>query len=123
MSDDGGLCSCGLAILEPEGSVPLSGFSRELRGAPDVQRFRFPFPLRGDAVLPVHLVYSAARRTAEVKAVDLKVYRVEDVTSPCDAQARWVAWWRTSRPASARGFLAPRRVGRFPRPMPRFIAP
>ena len=33
--------------LESERSVPVSGFSRELRAAEDVERFRFDFALAG----------------------------------------------------------------------------
>ncbi len=107
---DSGDCVCGLARLEPEGSVPVEGFSRELRASADVQRFRFAFPLRGDALWPVHLVYSASLGVAEVKAGDLKAYRVEGVASPCEAQARWIAWWKIGR-ARVR-FVEPRRAGR-----------
>ena len=114
MSHDVAPCECGQARLEPEGSVPVEGFSRELRGREDVQRFRFSFPLRGDAAWPVHIVFSPSERRAEVKAGDLKVYRVEDVASACEAQARWIAWWRTSRSKPA--FFAPRRAGRSPHP-------
>lgn len=106
------LCECGQARLEAEGSVPLGGFSRELRAAPDVQRFRFPFPLRGEAVWPVHIVFSPAQGRAEIKAADLKAYRVEGVASACEAQARWIAWWAAGRARAP--FAAPRRAGRWP---------
>lgn len=106
------LCACGQALLEPEGSVPVDGFSRELRETPDVQRFRFSFPLRGDAAWPVHVVFSPSGRTAEIKAGDMKVYRIEGVASACEAQERWIAWWRRGRAKPA--FYAPRRAGRAP---------
>ncbi len=109
---DSGNCVCGQARLEPEGSVPVEGFSRELRASADVQRFRFSFPLRGDAPWPVHLVFSASLGVAEVKAGDLKAYRVEGAASPCEAQARWVAWWGVGR-ARVRS-VEPRRAGRAP---------
>jgi hypothetical protein len=110
-------CLCGEEPLRPEGSVPISGFSRELRLAPSVERYRFSFALRGEVALPVHLVFSPSERVAEIKAADLKTYRVEDVGSPCEARERWIAWWKTtvSHPRSTRAFTGPRRTGRAPR--------
>src|SRR5262249_10931949 len=105
-------CLCGEEPLRPEGSVPISGFSRELRLAPNVERYWFSFALRGEIALPVPLVFSRSARTAEVKAADLKAYRVENVASPCEAREGWLAWWRTSRPRSSRAFTGPRRTGR-----------
>lgn len=105
-------CECGGPRLESEASVPLAGFSRELRLATDVQRFRFSYPLR-DVPLPVHVVFSASERRAEVKAGDLKAYPVEGVASACEAKRRWIEWWRRGRAGS---FTAPRRSGRHPRP-------
>ena len=52
-------------------SVPLSGFSAELRQAADAERFWFSYPLRGDVALPVHVVFSRSAARAEVKAADL----------------------------------------------------
>jgi len=105
-------CLCDEEPLRAEGSVPVSGFSRELRLAPNVERYRFSFALHGEVVLPVHVVYSPSDRVAEVKAADLKVYRVEGIGSACEARDRWVAWWKSHRrPAS---FAPPRRTGRFP---------
>jgi hypothetical protein len=101
-----------LEALEPEGSVPLSGFSRELRGAPDAERFRFEFPLRGEALSPVHIVFSAQQRTAEVKTLDLKAVRLSGVSSVEEARRRWVEWWRSGNRKP--GFVAPRRTGRMP---------
>jgi hypothetical protein len=98
--------------LEPERSVPVSGFSRELRGAPDVERFRFEFALRGDALSPVHVVFSAAQRTAEIKTGDMKAFRLTEVGSVEEARKRWVAWWRSGHRKP--GFAAPGRVGRSP---------
>ncbi|MEX0879401.1 MAG: hypothetical protein WEB59_03895 [Thermoanaerobaculia bacterium] len=111
-----------VAHLEPERSVPLSGFSRDLRQAPDAERFRFSFPLRGDVPLPVHIVYSPSAKSAEVKSADLKVYRLENVESPAQARRFWVAWWRTrQRAPRSRGSspLVPTRVGRLPPPVKR----
>jgi hypothetical protein len=108
-------CLCAKEPLRPEGSVPVSGFSRELRLAPNVERYWFSFALRGEIALPVHLVFSPGERVAEIKAGDLKAYRVEDVASPCVARERWLAWWRSSRPRSTRTFTGPRRTGHAPR--------
>lgn len=105
-------CLCSESPLQPERSVPISGFSRELRLSTGVQRFWFSFALRGDVPMPVHLVFSPVERTAEIKAADLKVFRVEGVDSPCVAREQWLAWWKTSRPGSARVFTGPRRTGR-----------
>ncbi|HVQ53791.1 MAG TPA: hypothetical protein VMT25_01360 [Thermoanaerobaculia bacterium] len=106
-----------VAQLTPERSVPVAGFSRDLRAAPDAERFWFSFPLRGDVALPVHILFSAAARTAEVKAADLKVHRVDGVGRATDARRQWIAWWQsTHRPHRSRGPspLVPRRVGRLP---------
>lgn len=109
-------CLCGESPLQREKSVPVTGFSRELRLADDVERYRFSFALRGDVQMPVHIVFSRFERAAEVKAADLKVYRVNGVSSACEARERWVAWWRVGhRPAS---FNVPRRTGRLPIPRP-----
>ena len=98
--------------LERERSVPLSGFSRELRGAEDAERYRFDFALAGAALAPVHVIFSASLRTAEVKAGDLKAFHVVDVDSVEDARRRWVEWWRAGRKRLA--FQPPRRTGNFP---------
>lgn len=111
-------CVCGQVRLEAEGSVPLDGFSRELRRAPDVERYRFPFALRGDVPLPVHIVFSSAQRRAEIRAADLKVYAIEGISSPCAAQAAWIAWWQTGRARAGAAFSVPRRAGRSPHAAP-----
>lgn len=111
-----------VAQLEPERSVPLSGFSNELRTAFDAERFRFPFALQGGVQFPVHILFSPSRKAAEVKAADLKVYRLEGVESPAQARRLWVAWWQTSRRAPrSRGPspVVPARVGRLPEPVKR----
>ena len=59
-------CLCAKEPLRPEGSVPVSGFSRELRLAPNVERYWFSFALRGEIALPVHLVFSPGERVAEI---------------------------------------------------------
>ena len=105
-------CDCPDVTLEREGSVPVSGFSRELRDSPDAMRYRFAFALRGGFDTPVHMVFSLSARRAEIKAGDLKVHVVEDVGSACDAKRLWIAWWRRGR--SAGGFSPPRRTGRVP---------
>ena len=98
--------------------MPISGFSKELRLGPNVERYWFSYALRGEIALPVHLVFSPGARIAEIKGADLKAYRVKNVDSPCEARERWRAWWRTSRPASSRAFTGPRRTGRAPRLLP-----
>jgi hypothetical protein len=101
-----------VGALVPERSVPVSGFSRELRNADDVERFRFDFPLQGEALWPVHIVFSLSQKTAEVKSGDLKALRLAGVDSVEDARNRWIAWWR-SRSGKPR-VLPPRRTGRLP---------
>ena len=99
--------------LVSERSVPVAGFSRELRLAEDVERFRFVFALRGEASVPVHVVFSAAMRSAEVKTGDMKALRLDGVESAVEARERWISWWE----AGARGrpvFVGPRRTGRHP---------
>lgn len=103
--------------LVPERSVPVSGFSRELRGAADVERFRFSFALRGGASLPVHVVFSPALASAEVKAGDMKALRIAGVASAEQARERWIAWWNESR-GRRPAFVPPRRSGRYPAPLP-----
>ena len=98
--------------MHPEKSVPVTGFSRELRLADDVERYRFSFALHGEVALPVHVVYSPSDQLAEVKAADLKVYRVDGVGSACEARNRWVSWWKSRRPPTT--FAPPRRTGRLP---------
>ena len=106
-----------VAQLTPERSVPLSGFSRELRHAPDAERYWFSHALHGEVSLPVHVLWSRSARRAEVKAADLKVFAIEGVDSPTEARRRWIAWWRRPKAEASdagRGFVAPRRVGRLP---------
>jgi hypothetical protein len=77
------------AVLTPEGSVPLRGFSRELLSEPGVERFWFLHPI-GGATLPVHVVFSPASRRAEVKAADMKALELEDMASPSEARRIWI---------------------------------
>jgi hypothetical protein len=105
-----------VAQLTPERSLPLWGFSVPLRQTPDAERFRFSFPLHGDAELPVHILFSRSEGRAEVKAADLKVFTVDGVRLPTDARRRWIAWWRERRPDVGSFFPPPRRVGRLPVP-------
>lgn len=103
--------------LVPERSVPVAGFSRELRGAADVERFRFSFALRGEASLPVHVVFSPALAVAEVKAGDMKALRIAGVASAEQARDLWIAWWNGSRGRKP-AFVPPRRAGRYPAAQP-----
>ena len=105
-----------VAQLTPERSLPLSGFSIPLRQAADAERFRFTFPLHGDAELPVHILFSRSEGRAEVKAADLKVFEVQGVRLPTQARRRWIGWWRERSPAAGTFFPPPRRVGRLPVP-------
>jgi hypothetical protein len=105
-----------VAQLTPERSLPLSGFSIPLRQTPDAERFRFSFPLHGEAELPVHILFSRSEGRAEVKSADLKVFTVEGVRLPTDARRKWISWWRDRRPSMASSFPPPRRVGRLPVP-------
>ena len=77
------------ALLMPERSVPVGGFSHALREEPDAERFWFLHPI-GTARLPVHIVFSPSLKIAEVKAADLKVLHLEDVWSVAEARRQWV---------------------------------
>jgi hypothetical protein len=105
-----------VAELTPEQSVPLSGFSTELRHAADAERFWFSYALRGGAALPVHILFSCSAKAAEVRAADLKVFHVDGVRLPTEARRRWIAWWQDRRPSRSRGPspVVPSRVGRLP---------
>jgi hypothetical protein len=98
--------------LVREGSVPVSGFSDELRNSPDVQRYRFDFSLRGGPESPVHVMFSESIAAAEVKTGDMKALRIHGVASVEEARDRWVLWWRAG--IGKPGFVAPRRTGRTP---------
>jgi hypothetical protein len=108
------LCSCGrrlelrrekgawaiAASLTPERSVPISGFSREIREDPEAQRFFFSHSI-GGAPMPVHIVYLASSRAAEVKAAGMKVTRFSEVDGPLEARSRWVARFDSLRRSSS----------------------
>lgn len=98
-------CSCGRRLdvvwspdgwtlggfLTPERSVPLSGFSVELRGRPDTERYWFEH--RGglaDKRVIVHVVLSPSAKEAQVKALGMKALHLFDVSSPVDARRRWI---------------------------------
>ncbi len=87
------------ASLTPERSVPISGFSREIREDPEAQRFFFSHFI-GGAPMPVHIVYSAASRGAEIKAAGMKVTRFSEVDGPLVARSRWVARFESLRHGS-----------------------
>jgi len=111
-------CLCDREPLQPEKSVPVTGFSRELRLAPDVERYRFSFALQGNVPLPAHIVFSPAAGAAEIKAADLKAFAVAGVRSACEARQRWIAFWsagRKGRKRSLAPFGVPRRTGNAPR--------
>jgi hypothetical protein len=105
-------CLCDDEPLHPEKSVPVTGFSVALRHAADVERYWFSYALRGEVPLPVHLVFSPSERAAEIKAADLKAYRVDGVGSACEARERWIAWWKAGHRSTT--FTGPRRTGRSP---------
>jgi len=88
------------ASLTPERSVPISGFSREIREDPEAQRFFFSH-LIGSASMPVHIVYLASLRVAEVKAAGMKVTRFSEVDGPLEARSRWVARFESLRRSSS----------------------
>lgn len=105
-----------VAQLTPERSLPLSGFSIPLRQTADAERFRFTFPLHGDAELPVHILFSRSEGRAEIKAADMKVFAVHGVRLPTDARRQWIHWWQARRPSMGAFFPPPRRIGRLPVP-------
>jgi hypothetical protein len=107
-------CECGQQPLVAERSVPISGFSVDLRQAGDVQRYRFFFALVGKVEVPVHVVFSPSLHRAEVKAADLKALVIPGVDSPCDAQKHWIAWWQAVRVRQR--VNPPRRTGNHPTP-------
>jgi hypothetical protein len=105
------------AELNPEGSLPLSGFSRELRAAPDAERFWFRHSLAGEVPLPVHVLVSRSAARAEVKSGAQKVFAIDHAVTPTEARRLWISWWharpRTGRPGRV---CVPSRIGRWPEP-------
>jgi hypothetical protein len=105
-----------VAQLTPERSVPLSGFSRELRDAPDSERYWFRFSVQGEVHLPVHVLISRSAARAEVKSGDQKVFAIAGAVTATEARRLWVAWREENR-RGMRGRLplfVPSRVGRLP---------
>jgi hypothetical protein len=78
--------------LVPEGSVPLEGFSRELRLQRDTQRFWFRDLDRAGRRSNVHVVFSPSGRVAEVKRGDVRALKLSNVGSPSEARRRWLEW-------------------------------
>lgn len=99
------VCSCGrrlevgtgarglmlLGELVPEGSVPVTGFSRELRRAPDVERYWFEARDASNRRTPVHIVFSPSAGIAEVKHSSAKPLRLTGITRPTEARRAWTA--------------------------------
>ena len=81
-----------------QGSVPVAGFSRELRSAPDVERWWFEARDPADRRVPVHIVFSPSTGVAEVKHSAAKALRLTDVTSAADARSAWLASISAPRP-------------------------
>lgn len=106
-----------IAQLNPERSVPLSGFSVELRRAADAERFWFRHSVRGEVPLPVHVLVSRSAGRAEVKSGAQKVFVIDRAVTPTEARRLWVEWWQrrpgTERPARV---CVPSRLGRWPAP-------
>lgn len=76
--------------LVPQGSVPVDGFSRELRRAPDVERYWFEARDDLGRRTPVHVVFSRASRVAEVKHSGAKPLRFEGIEEPTQARRAWI---------------------------------
>jgi len=51
--------------------------------------------------MPVHIVYLASSRAAEVKAAGMKVTRFPEVDGPLEARRRWVARFESLRRGSS----------------------
>ncbi len=83
-----------------EGSVPVEGFSRDLRQESDAQRFWFPLVERTGRRVHVHVVFSRRSKRAEIKHSDVKALSIRGVDTPTEARRRWLDWWG-SPPKSA----------------------
>jgi len=95
--------------ITPESRQPLAGFSRELRGLEDSQRFRFTHVITRGHRLPVHILFSPSAERAEVATGDMKPLRIESVRSVTDARRKWIAWFESLRKnAPTRGGSATR---------------
>jgi hypothetical protein len=75
--------------LVPEGSVPVAGFSRELRLSPDVERYWFEARDDLQRRTPVHIVFSPSTGIAEVKHSAAKPMRLTGVSTPTEARRLW----------------------------------
>lgn len=80
-----------LCVLTPEGSVPVTGFSRELRATSDVRRYWFAQPISPAGQIVVHIVFSPSLKVAEIKAADQKPARFEGVETATEARRQWLA--------------------------------
>jgi len=89
--------------LVPERSVPIGGFSLELRLRFDVQRWWFEIQDIALRRTIVHVVFSPGLGVAEVKHSDLKPLRLTGIASAAEARRRWIDWFeagpRAGRPA------------------------
>src|SRR5450755_2430270 len=115
-------CSCGRRLdfdrtpegwvmfgeLVPEGSVPVSGFSRELRLTPDAERFWFEFVDALGRRTPVHIVFSRSRMMAEVKQGDAKPLTVSHISHPTQARRHWLLRRSSFRDSGLPGMRAGR---------------
>jgi hypothetical protein len=78
-------------VLVREGSVPVTGFSRDLRLAPDAERFWFESVDGLGRKTLVHIVFSLSRGTAEIKQGDAKPLTVSGISHPSQARRHWLA--------------------------------
>jgi hypothetical protein len=76
--------------LVPEKSVPLDGFSRELRLREDTLRFWFQDLDGAGRRTNVHVVFSPSDGVAEIKRGDARALKLSDVSSPSEARRRWL---------------------------------
>jgi hypothetical protein len=83
--------------VAPEGSVPVKGFSRELKSMPDARRYRFEILDAARRRIPVHIVFSPSASQAEVKHSDLKPLRLTGVATATQARRRWLEWFEAPR--------------------------
>jgi len=84
-------------VLVPEGSVPLDGFSRDLRLRTDTQRFWFRDRDAAGRQSNVHVVFSPSDRVAEVKRGDARALKLSNVNSPSEARRRWLVRQNSGR--------------------------
>ena len=86
--------------LVPEKSVPLDGFSRELRLREDTLRFWFQDFDGAGRRTNVHVVFSPSDGVAEIKRGDARALKLSDVSSPSEARRRWLERQGASRAGS-----------------------